>query len=103
MKRAAVRWPALRRRLPSACFPEAADERAAYHPYRYHHPLTLAELAAGLAAAGFRLEGAKRFLWVPKTLPAALLPAGRALEAAAEGLPVVRRLGATTLVWATRA
>jgi len=103
MKRAAVRWPALRRRLPSACFPEAADERAAYHPYRYHHPLTLAELAAGLAAAGFRLEGAKRFLWVPKTLPAALLPAGRALEAAAEALPLVRRLGATTLVWATRA
>src|SRR5947207_1333082 len=39
-----MRWPALRRRLPSACFPEASDEPAAYHPYRYHHPLRLGDL-----------------------------------------------------------
>src|SRR5947199_22359 len=52
-KRLAVRWPALRKRLPSSCFPEAADEAAAYHPYRYHHPLPLAELCERLTRAGF--------------------------------------------------
>ena len=102
LKRLAVRWPALRRRLPSACFPEAADDLAAYHPYRYHHPLTRGELAAGLEAAGFRVEGAHSFLWVPKTLPGALLGLARAVERGVETLPLLDRLGATTLVWATR-
>ncbi|HEV2106301.1 MAG TPA: class I SAM-dependent methyltransferase [Candidatus Eisenbacteria bacterium] len=102
VKRLAVRWPALRRALPSACFPEASDDPASYHPYRYHHPLALAELRAALAANGFEVLGAKRFLWVPKTLPAPLLAAGRAAEAVAEALPLVRGLGATTLVWAVR-
>jgi SAM-dependent methyltransferase len=102
VKRLAVRWPGLRGLLPSSCFPESADEAGSYHPYRYHHPLPLAELSAGLARAGFRLEGAKRFLWVLKTLPDALLPAARAAEAAVEAIPLVNRLGATTLVWAVR-
>ncbi len=101
-KRLAVRWPALRRSLPSSCFPEAADDLATYHPYRYHHPVTPRALVEGLAAAGFEVLGMSRFLWVPKTLPGALLGAGRALEGALEALPLVRRLGATTLVWAAR-
>ncbi len=101
-KRAAVRWPALRSRLPSACFPEAADDAGGYHPYRYHHPLPLAELCDRLERSGFAVEGSRRFLWVPKTLPSSLLPVGRAAEAVAERLPLVNRLGATTLVWATR-
>lgn len=102
VKDLAVRWPALRRRLPSSCFPEAADDAEAYHPYRYHHPLPLGELARGLAAAGFEVRGARRFLWVPKTLPDALLVVGRAGESLAERLPLVNRMGATTLVWAVR-
>jgi len=102
VKRFAVRWPALRRALPSSCFPEAADERSAYHPYRYHHPLALAELRAGLETAGFEVLGARRFLWVMKTMPDALLPLGRAAEALVEALPLVNRLGATTLVWARK-
>ncbi len=101
-KRLAVRWPALRRRLPSSCFPEASDDPATYHPYRYHHPLPAAELTGGLAAAGFEVLGARRFLWVPKTLPDALLGAGRLTERTLESLPLVRRLGATLLVWAVR-
>lgn len=101
-KRLAVRWPALRRRLPSSCFPEARDDAATYHPYRYHHPLPAAQLSAGLAAAGFTVLGGARFLWVPKTLPDGLLGAGRAAERALEALPLVRRLGATLLVWAVR-
>jgi multimeric flavodoxin WrbA len=80
-KRLAVRWPALRRRLPSSCFPEAADDASSYHPYRYHHPLTLAELRVRLREAGLAVEGARRFLWVPKTLPDPLLAAGRGAEA----------------------
>jgi SAM-dependent methyltransferase len=101
-KRLAVRWPALRRRLPSSCFPEASDDPATYHPYRYHHPLPAAQLIAGLAAAGFEVQGSTRFLWVPKTLPDALVGAGRLAERALEALPLVRRLGATLLVWAVR-
>jgi 2-polyprenyl-3-methyl-5-hydroxy-6-metoxy-1,4-benzoquinol methylase len=102
VKRLAVRWPALRRSLPSSCFPEAADDAGAYHPYRYHHPLSLAELRTRLAGAGFKVDGACRFLFVAKTLPTFLLAAGRAAEGIAERLPLVNRLGATTLVWATR-
>ena len=101
-KRLVVRWPALRRALPSSCFPEAADEPSTYHPYRYHHPLPPSELLGGLAAAGFEVRGMTRFLWVPKTLPDSLLGAGRWLERAFESLPILRRLGATTLVWAER-
>jgi ubiquinone/menaquinone biosynthesis C-methylase UbiE len=102
VKRAAVRWPLLRRSLPSSCFPEAGDDREAYHPYRYHHPLPLAELREGAEAAGLRVEGARRFLWVMKTAPDALLGPGRAAEALAEALPLVNRLGATTLIWGVR-
>ena len=59
-----------RRALPSSCFPEAGDDRGAYHPYRYHHPLEPRRVAnAGSRRAGFRVEGAKRFLWVMKTMP----------------------------------
>lgn len=101
-KRLAVRWPWLRRALPSSCFPEAADDAGEYHPHRYHHPLPLAELRDGLAAAGLRLLGAKRFLWVLKTLPDPLLGVGSAAEALAEALPLVTRAGATTLVWAIK-
>jgi len=102
VKRLAVKWAWLRRSLPSSCFPEAGDDAGAYHPYRYHHPLAPAELAAGLEAAGFRVLGSKRFLWVLKTLPDPLLGAARAAEALAEVLPLVERMGATTLVWAER-
>ncbi len=102
VKRLAVRWPALRKRLPSSCFPEAGDDEAAYHPYRYHHPLTLAELAGGLAGAGLRVLGARRFLWVPKTLPDGLLGIGRASERVAESVPLVNRWGATSLIWAEK-
>ena len=92
----------MRSRLPSSCFPEAADDAEAYHPYRYHHPLPLGELRERLDHAGFEMHGAGRFLWVPKTLPDALLPVGRAAESALEALPLVSRMGATTLVWATK-
>ena len=102
VKRLAVRWPALRRALPSSCFPEAADDANGYHPYRYHHPLTLDDLRAGFDRAGLQVLGSRRFLWVPKTLPDALLGAGRALESTFEFTPWLTRLGATTLVWAEK-
>jgi hypothetical protein len=85
------------------CFPEAADRSETYHPYRYHHPVTLGELARMMREAGLEPRGARTFLWVVKTLPDSLLAAGRALESMAEGVPLIRRLGATTLIWATRA
>jgi 2-polyprenyl-3-methyl-5-hydroxy-6-metoxy-1,4-benzoquinol methylase len=102
LKQVAVAIPALRNALPSACFPEASDTETEYHPYRYHHPLTLAGLRAGLTGAGLRVLGARRFLWVMKTLPDRLFDAGRAAERVAETLPLARRMGATTLVWAER-
>src|SRR5262249_56975563 len=63
-KRVAVRWPSLRRSLPSACFPEAVDDASTYHPYHYHHPLPLAELRERLEPARFTPGGARRFLFV---------------------------------------
>lgn len=101
-KRLAVKLPALRRALPSSCFPEAEDDAASYHPYRYHHPLPPSELREGLERVGFRVLGSRSFLWVPKTLPPALFAAGRAAESLAEALPIVSGAGATTLVWAER-
>ncbi len=65
-------------------------------------PLALAELARGLESAGLRVLGSSCFLWVPKTLPDSLLPSGRLAERLAEALPLVNRLGATTLVWTVR-
>lgn len=103
VKRAAVKWPALRRSLPSSCFPEATDDASAYHPYRYHHPLQLGELADGARSAGLEIEGSKRFLWVMKTMPDALLGLGRVAESAAEHVPWFNRLGATTLIYGRRA
>jgi cyclopropane fatty-acyl-phospholipid synthase-like methyltransferase len=102
VKRVAVRWKWLRRALPSSCFPEASDDLGQYHPYRYHHPLTAAELRSGLEAVGFEVEGIQRFLWVMKTMPDVLFPLGRAAEALAEALPLVRALGATTLIWGVK-
>jgi len=102
VKRAAVRWKWLRRALPSSCFPEATDDLSQYHPYRYHHPLPASELRRGLEAAGIEVEGVTQFLWVMKTIPDALFPLGRAAETLAEALPVVRSLGATTLIWGLR-
>jgi SAM-dependent methyltransferase len=102
VKRLAVRWPALRRRLPEACFPEAADNADAYHPYHYHHPVTAGELRDGFQRAGLEVLGMKRFLWALKTGPDSLLGVARVMEAVAEALPLVNRLGATTLVWARR-
>jgi ubiquinone/menaquinone biosynthesis C-methylase UbiE len=102
LKQVAVAFPALRRALPSACFPEARDAEEEYHPYRYHHPLTLAALRAGLSGTGLQVLGARRFLWVMKTLPDGWFGAALAAEAVAETLPVARRMGATTLVWAEK-
>ena len=101
-KRLVMRWPALRRRLPSACFPEAGDDPATYHPYRYHHPLARGDLRGGLEAAGFRVLGMKHFLWIFKTLPDTLLGPAGGFEWLAERTPLLNRLGATTLVWAER-
>jgi len=98
----ATRWPALRRMLPSSCYPEAVDDSTTYHPYRYHHPITARDLAALLAGAGFEVRGARQFMWVFKTLPDGLLSVARAFEALAEALPLVNRLGATTLMWGVR-
>lgn len=97
-----MRWPALRSRLPSMCFPEALDQSETYHPYRYHHPIDVSELLGAIAKAGLTPKGARRFLWVFKTWPDALLPLGRTLEAGAERVPMVRSWGATSLVWAVK-
>ncbi len=102
VKRLAVRWPWLRHALPSSCFPEATDDLAEYHPYHYHHPLTPAELRAGLEREGFEVQGTRSFLWVMKTLPDPLLSLGLAAERLAEALPLLNRAGATTLVWAVK-
>ncbi len=101
-KRLVSRHPALRRRLPTMCYPEQGTPRERYHPYRYHHPMPDARILAMLREAGFEPLALRHVLFVTKNTPDALFAAARALEALAERLPGVRRLAATTHVVARR-
>jgi ubiquinone/menaquinone biosynthesis C-methylase UbiE len=101
-KRVAVRHGWIRRRLPSMCFPDEGSARADYHPYRYHHPLPAGEIAALLAAAGFRVEGTDYFLFTLKNTPDGAATAARVIERALERTPGVCRLAATVCLIARR-
>ena len=54
--------------------------------------MSVSELAARVEAAGLRMLGARRFLWIPKTLPDSLLGPSQALERIAEATPGVPRI-----------
>ncbi len=101
-KRFVSRRAWLRRRLPTMCYPESGTPRDGYHPYRYHHPMPDARILELVRDAGFEPLSIRHFLFVTKNTADALFPAARALERAAERLPGVRSLAATTHVVARR-
>ncbi len=94
-KRFAVKHPWLQRRLPTMCYPAGDIERHVYHPYRYHQPAPEREIQKLIEDAGFRVEKAKRFLFVLKNTPDILFPLARLAERGIERIPVLRRLAAT--------
>jgi SAM-dependent methyltransferase len=95
-KRFTGRHPALRKRLPTMCYPEEGTERASYHPYRYHHPLPDHRIATLLEEAGFRVEAVSHFLFMLKNTPNWAYPLAALLERLGEAVPGVRRLSATS-------
>lgn len=102
VKRQTSRHEWIRRRLPTMCYPEEGTERADYHPYRYHHPLPDAAIVAMIEGAGMRMRRLKHFLFTLKNTPDALAPLARTAEAAAERVPGLRRLAATSCFVAER-
>lgn len=101
-KRGAVRFPWLRRRLPTMCYPAETVGRSDYHPYRYHRPDRAAAIAGLVERGGFKILKIKRFLFVLKNTPDALYPAARRLERVAERVPGLNRLAATVCVVAEK-
>ncbi|MGD8414064.1 MAG: methyltransferase domain-containing protein [Candidatus Latescibacterota bacterium] len=95
-KRFTGRHPALRKRLPTMCYPEEGTKRDGYHPYSYHHPLPDDRIAGLLNEAGFRVESVSHFLFMLKNTPNWAYPLAAILERIGESLPVVKRLAATS-------
>jgi SAM-dependent methyltransferase len=96
IKRLTGRHPALRKRLPTMCYPEEGTERDDYHPYRYHHPLPDDGICALLEDAGFRVETVSHFLFMLKNTPNWAYRPAVLLERLGEAVPGVRRLMATS-------
>jgi SAM-dependent methyltransferase len=101
-KRVVVRFPWLRRRLPTMCYPTERVERADYHPYRYHHPWSAAEISKHLEVNGYKVLKIKYFLFVFKSTSDFSYPLLICLEQTFERLPLLRRLAATVCVVALK-
>ncbi len=101
-KRLIVRLPALKRCLPSMCYPAGKVRREDYHPYRYHKPLGPRELRAALEAAGFTVERMSTIIFIWKNAPDFAFPALLAVERVLEAIPLVNRLASTLVIVARR-
>jgi SAM-dependent methyltransferase len=95
-KRLTGRHPAVRRRLPTMCYPEEGTGRERYHPYRYHHPLPDGAIRSLLEAGGFEVEAVTHFLFMLKNTPGGIYPIARFLERLGESFAPLRRLSATS-------
>jgi SAM-dependent methyltransferase len=101
-KRVVVRFPWLRRRLPTMCYPTGEVSRADYHPYRYHHPWSAEEISRRLESNGFKVLKIKYFLFVFKNASDIVYPILVPTEKFLESLPLVRRLAATVCAVASK-
>jgi 2-polyprenyl-3-methyl-5-hydroxy-6-metoxy-1,4-benzoquinol methylase len=102
LKRAVVRFPRLRRVLPTMCYPAGRVARSDYHPHQYHQPWGDDRITQELETAGFNILKIKRFLFVVKNTPDSVFPAVAVLERLLEKTPLVRRLAATVCVVAEK-
>ena len=103
LKRAVVRMPWARRRLPTMCYPADGVERVQYHPYRYHRPDPVPEIVERLEHAGFNMLKKKYFLFVLKSASDRSYPVLARAERALERTPGIRRLAATVCIVADKA
>lgn len=101
-KRIVVRFPWLRRRLPTMCYPTDEITRADYHPYRYHQPWSAAKIRKRLQENGYNVLKTKYFLFVFKSTSDSAYPIVVLLEKIFERLPLVNRLAATVCVVAEK-
>jgi SAM-dependent methyltransferase len=101
-KRIVVRFPWLRRRLPTMCYPTDEVTRADYHPYRYHQPWSAAKIGKRLEDNGYNVLKTKYFLFVLKSTSDSAYPILALLEKILERLPLVNRLAATVCVVAEK-
>ena len=99
-KRFISRNPALKRFFPVMCYPASDVRRTDYHPYSYHDPLRLDEIAELLRRAGFEQVSFGTVIFVMKNTPRLLMPIMRLLEPLLERIPGLRRLGSTLTVTA---
>jgi len=101
-KRIVVRFPLLKRMLPTMCYPVGDVSREDYHPYSYHRPARLKEFQALLDDAGFDIIEVRRIIFIWKSVPDMLFSACRAIESFLERLPLISRLGSTLVVSARK-
>ncbi len=103
LKRAIDHVPGARRRLPTMCYPAKNVERGDYHPYRYHRPDPVAQIAELVERQGFNILKLKYFLFVLKSTSDASFPLLSRVERVFERTPGLRRLAATVCIVAEKA
>ncbi|MCK4538079.1 MAG: methyltransferase domain-containing protein [Candidatus Krumholzibacteria bacterium] len=101
-KRIVVGLPFLKRVLPVMCYPVGDVSREQYHPYSYHRPAPLKEIAGMLESEGFEIMGARKIIFIWKSVPDILFPLCLAAETFFEKIPLIRGLGSTLVVVAKK-
>ncbi len=102
LKRLVVKFPWLRRALPTMCYPAGSVARSEYHPHQYHQPWAEEKISRELEEVGFNVLKIKRFLFVLKNTPDGFYPVLAFLEKILEKTPLVSRLAATVCVVAEK-
>jgi ubiquinone/menaquinone biosynthesis C-methylase UbiE len=102
LKRVAVRYPWIQRRLPTMCYPADDTSRDAYHPYRYHQPWSPDRITAELERVGFKMLKIKMFLFVLKSTSDRAYPIAAWAERVLEKTPLLNRFAATVCVVAEK-
>jgi 2-polyprenyl-3-methyl-5-hydroxy-6-metoxy-1,4-benzoquinol methylase len=102
LKRVVTRYPALKKRLPTMCYPAPEMPRSSYHPHRYHKPWPARRLGQALERTGFRIRSQATFLFVTKNTPDGAFAMAAATERVLERIPVLRGLAATLCIVAEK-
>lgn len=101
-KRFIVRFPFMKKFLPTMCYPVGDVSREDYHPYSYHRPSPEREIRRLLESSGFEITASRRIVFIWKSLPDPLFPLCRMAEPLLERIPLVNRLGSTLIVAARK-
>ncbi len=102
LKRLAVRYPWIQRRLPTMCYPADDIDRADYHPYQYHQPWAADRIKRELGEVGFKVLKTKQFLFVLKNTSDRAYPVAVVFEKILEKTPILNGFAATVCVVAEK-